>query len=80
MLDKLSEAIHTPRGGADRQALRSALVLSAADDGQVSLLEIIQKYPTQDVYVETDRVVSAYNQLSKFDKQIRKVLDIVNSF
>jgi len=79
LLDQLSEAIHTPKGGADRQALRSALVLSAADDGQVSLLEIIQKYPTQDVYVEIDRVISAYNHLSKFDKQIRKVLDIVNS-
>jgi hypothetical protein len=80
LLDELGAAIHTPTGDANRQALRAALVLSASDDGQVSLLEIIQKYPTQDVQVEGDRVLSAYNRLSKFEGQIRKVLDIVNFF
>jgi hypothetical protein len=80
LLDELGTAIHTPTGAANRQALRSALIMSASDDGQVSLLEIIQKYPTQDVQVEGDRVLSAYNRLSKFDGQIRKILDIVNSF
>ncbi|UBF28504.1 alpha/beta hydrolase [Kovacikia minuta CCNUW1] len=80
LLDNLGEAIHTPTGEANRQALRAALVLSASDDGQVSLLEVVQKYPTQDVHVEGDRVISAYNNLSRFERQIRKVLDIVNFF
>ncbi|MGA7934228.1 MAG: alpha/beta hydrolase [Kovacikia sp.] len=80
LLDTLGEAIHTPTGDANRQALRAALVLAASNDGKVSLLEIIQKYPTKDVYVEGDRVIDAYNRLSKFDSQIRKILDLVNSF
>ena len=73
VLDQISEAIHTPSRKADRQALRAALILSASRDypnssGQnsrnsISLIEIIQNYPTSEVEVEGEVLERAYRQL-----------------
>lgn len=64
-LDQLGEIIRPPAGQASRQALRSALVLSAANDGQITLLEVLQQYPTREVVLEGDRAEEAYSQLSR---------------
>jgi len=66
MLDQLGEAIHPVSGEASRQALRSALVLSAANDGQISLLEVLKEYPTAEVVLEGDLIEAAYNRLVTF--------------
>ncbi|NJL48173.1 MAG: alpha/beta hydrolase [Leptolyngbyaceae cyanobacterium SM2_5_2] len=66
MLDQLGTAIHPVSGEASRQALRSALVLSADNDGQISLLEILQTYPTAEVVLEGDVIASAYDRLATF--------------
>ncbi len=63
VLDEVSQVVHTPSRRADRQALRSALVLAASSDGNLTLVETIQKYPTAVVQVEGDRLDSAYRQL-----------------
>ncbi|GAA6615977.1 alpha/beta hydrolase [Scytonema sp. NUACC26] len=62
-LDQLSQVIHTPSGKADRQALRSALILSANKDEKITLIEIIQNYPTSEVEVDGDRLALAHRQL-----------------
>ncbi|NDJ19208.1 alpha/beta hydrolase [Myxacorys almedinensis] len=74
ILDQLGQAIQTPRGGAERQALRAALTLSASDDGKVSILEILQKYPTQEVVVDGDRVEGTYRQLNQLAERLRNPL------
>lgn len=66
VLDQLGDSIHTGTGEADRQALRSALVLSASDDSHITLLEVLQKYPTEEVVLEGDRIQDAYNSLASF--------------
>ena len=75
VLDQISEAIHTPSRKADRQALRAALILSASRDypsgstvnsrNSISLIEIIQNYPTSEVEVEWEVLERAYRQLSQ---------------
>ncbi|MBD2019739.1 alpha/beta hydrolase [Leptolyngbya sp. FACHB-36] len=80
LLDKLGETIRTPRGGAERQALRSALVLSASNDKKISLIETLQKYPTQEVHVDGENLVSAYRQLSDIAKQVRRVFGWLDIF
>lgn len=77
VLDRLSEAIHTPSNQANRQALRSALVLSASDDNRISLIEVIENYPTQEVHVEGDRLLEAYNQLSRLTGRVQDILKIL---
>ncbi|HSM83605.1 MAG TPA: alpha/beta hydrolase [Nodosilinea sp.] len=65
-LDYLGESIHTGTGTANRQALRSALVLSASEDSQITLLEVLQNYPTEEVVLEGDNIQTAYNNLASF--------------
>lgn len=66
MLDQLGEAIHPPAGTGSRQALRAALVLSATGDNQITLLEVLQAYPTVEVVLEGDLIESAYGRLASF--------------
>ncbi|MBW4475110.1 MAG: alpha/beta hydrolase [Stenomitos rutilans HA7619-LM2] len=76
VLDEVGSTIHTSTNTANRQALRSALVLSASDDSKISLIEAIQKYPTQEVEVEGDRLVDTATKLSELESGIRKILGV----
>ena len=66
LLDQLGTAVHPVAPEASRQALRSALVLSASPDRQITLLEVLQTYPTTTVVLEGDLIESAYRQLAQF--------------
>ncbi|MDX2096192.1 MAG: alpha/beta hydrolase [Leptolyngbyaceae cyanobacterium bins.59] len=79
LLDEMGKMIHTGAGGADRQALRAALVLSASGDNQVSLLEVIQKYPTEGIYVEGERILDTYAQLSRAGQLAQDIQKVVES-
>ncbi len=76
ILDQISQVIHTPSHRADRQAMRAALVLSASQDGQVSLIEIIENYPTKEVEVNGDRLKSAYRQLRRLQGSLQDFFGI----
>ncbi len=65
ILDQLSEIIHTPSQRASRQSLRSAVIKSALPDGNITLLEVLQNYPTQDVIVEGERLVEALAKIEQ---------------
>jgi hypothetical protein len=73
-LDQVGQAIYSPTRAASRQALRSALILSASEDNKVSLIEVIQNYPTSDVQVEVKQVVQTYNQVDAIASRIRGVV------
>lgn len=51
-LFQLGEVIHTKSRRANIQALRAALVLSVSDDNRLSILEFLENYPTQGVYID----------------------------
>jgi len=74
LLDQLSQAVHTPSGKKDREALRSSLVVSAAQDNKLTLIEVIQNYPTSEVQVEGKRVVQASDQLRALSERIQNLL------
>lgn len=83
VLDEISQSIHTPSRRADRQALRAALVLSAArnypegsakSDRNISLIEVIENYPAAEVEVDGDRLERAYRQLRQLEKGLPDVL------
>lgn len=64
-LSEVTQVIHTPSGQANIQALRSSLVLAAHDDQQVTLLELLQKYPTQQVYVNGANLMQLAQELTE---------------
>ena len=81
ILDQIGEAIHTPSRKADRQALRAALVLSASSDrngsgakNTISLIEVIQNYPTSEVEVEGEVLERAYRQLRQLGGNLQDLL------
>ncbi|MDM9582930.1 alpha/beta hydrolase [Nostoc sp. GT001] len=68
--------MYTPSRRADRQALRAALVLSASQDRQVSLIEIIKNYPTNEVEVDGNRLESVYRQLRRLQTNLQDLLGV----
>jgi hypothetical protein len=66
MLDQASQVIHTPSKRADIQSLRGALVSSALDDGNITLIETLENYPTQEVYLEGDRVAEVMQNINRW--------------
>jgi Alpha/beta hydrolase of unknown function (DUF1400) len=73
LLDQISLVVHPPTNAASRQAIRSAIVLSASQDSKVSLIEVIQKYPTSEVELEGERLSQAYRQINAIGEWARRI-------
>lgn len=58
LLEQLSQVLQGPKRTDNNQNLRRALMAAAENDGQISLLELLQKYPTQNVDLRVDRLVN----------------------
>lgn len=79
-IDEVSKTIHTSSGEGDRQAMRSALILSATGDNRISLIEVIENYPTESVHVEGDRLVAAYEEIAALQRRIDQLMDSIGLF
>jgi hypothetical protein len=77
MLDELGRMIQTPENEdkGNRDALRTAVIQSAAKDNQVSILEIIQNYPADEIHLDAKRIIKTYNTLAKYQKPIEGILN-----
>jgi hypothetical protein len=76
-LDKIGEAIQTPAQTANREALRSALILSASEDGKISLIEALKNYPTTEVHVEGKKIAAVMRQFGRFARTAGEVSDLL---
>jgi len=65
-LFQIGQVVGTQAGTANIQAMRSALVLSAADDNRLSLLEVLQRYPTPNVFVDVRELARFGRRVSRF--------------
>ncbi|TWH40545.1 alpha/beta hydrolase family protein DUF1400 [Dulcicalothrix desertica PCC 7102] len=74
ILDQISQVIHTPTRKTDRQAMRTALVLSAAKDNDIKLIEVIRNYPGKEVEVDGDNLEKAYRQLRSLQGSLQNIL------
>jgi len=63
MLDQVSQVVHTPSNRANRESIRGALVSSALPDGNITLIETLQNYPTPEVHVEGDRLAEVMQNI-----------------
>lgn len=62
MLDEAGEIMSPPSKQASRQAIRSALVLDASRDGEITILDTLESYPTRTVEVDGERLMAAYQK------------------
>jgi hypothetical protein len=65
LLYQVGQVVQTPSNTANIQALRSALV-GSAEDSQISLLEVLQQYPTQQVRLNGLRLARIGRNVSRF--------------
>jgi hypothetical protein len=75
VLDQVGEIIHPASGAGSRQALRSALIAAAADDNEITLLEVMQAYPTPELMVRGDRLLETYNRLYEIVAPLEALLE-----
>lgn len=65
LLYQVGQVVHTPSKTANIQALRSAAILSASDN-RLSLLEILQRYPTRQVHLNGVRLARLGRNAARF--------------
>jgi len=80
-LDELAEIISTPGEDAstNRQSIRSALTLAALDDNQVTLLEFLQKYPSNKMVVDVKRLLKAYEKIDNLSSQVQQAIQLLQT-
>ncbi|MEO1692398.1 MAG: alpha/beta hydrolase [Cyanobacteria bacterium J06631_6] len=79
VLSQTGNAIGTKTEAANVKALRGALVASASDNNLVSLMEILENYPTQDVYVNGKILIKLRQNVSQLVKETSQYLKIPSS-
>lgn len=72
-LFSIGQVIHTRSRQANIQALRSAFVLSVADDGTISVLEFLKTYPLQQIYIDGVEVAKVARDVSQAVEEIEEV-------
>jgi hypothetical protein len=63
-LDEISQVIHTPDNQANHESLQAALVGAALPDGQIRLIDVLEKYPTSEVHLNGERLLEVIQQIS----------------
>ncbi|MBW4658084.1 MAG: alpha/beta hydrolase [Drouetiella hepatica Uher 2000/2452] len=79
-LGQLSQYIYTSSRQDDDKAIRAALVLSANGDNEISILEVLQNYPTQEVILDGDKIIDAYEELQGLSSTLDRLLEGIRLF
>lgn len=58
---------------ANIKALRGALIASASDDNLISLIELLENYPTKEVYVDGKALTQVQKDLAGFISETNKI-------
>ncbi|BAZ44124.1 salt-induced periplasmic protein [Chondrocystis sp. NIES-4102] len=76
VLSQTSQVVNSKSERANVKALRGAIVASTSDDNLVSLLELLENYPTKEVYINSKVLAKANRNLSQFIQQINRYIKI----
>ncbi len=74
-LFELGKTMRTRSRFESDKALRAALVLSSADNGKLSLLEILQKYPTSEINLEVGNIGATVEKLKGLTGNLQDLLN-----
>ncbi len=80
VLSQTGNVVGSKSERANVQALRGALITSASNDNVISLIELLENYPTQQVYVNGKILAKARQNLSQFIEETNKYIQIPMSF
>lgn len=74
LLDELGKIIQTPDDSENQEALRQAMTASTKADNQLTVLEVIQNYPRDEVHLDVKRAVKTYENIAKYQNSISEAL------
>lgn len=80
VLFQASEIIHTRSRQADILAMRSAIILSLQDDNQISPIEFLQRYPTQEVYIDGVALLEAARFVRRTQQNVGEVTNEIGDW
>lgn len=80
VLRQLGNSFQTRSGQANVQALRAALVLGTAGDNQISILEFLEKYPTQALLVNGRSLLTFSRDVNNIRDKVQAVVSAVEGF
>jgi hypothetical protein len=72
-LFEIGQIVHTRSRQANIQALRAAVVLSVSEDNTLTLLEFLQNYPTQQLYIDGVELAKVARDVSQALEDVRDV-------
>jgi hypothetical protein len=75
LLDELGKMIQTPNDEGNREALRDALIASASTDNKLTILEVLQNYPAEEIHLDVKRAIRTYNRLAQFQKPAQNAIE-----
>jgi len=67
LLSEVGQVLQSPQSRNSAESLKTALLAAARDDGQLSLLEVLQDYPARELHVQVDRL----NKLAETWQRLR---------
>ncbi|WP_228057613.1 alpha/beta hydrolase [Tychonema sp. LEGE 07203] len=72
--DEIGQAIRTHRRTESGKALRAAVILASGDNGKLSLLEILKKYPLPEVYVDVASIAATVGKVQGLVANVQSLL------
>ncbi|EKQ70016.1 Alpha/beta hydrolase of unknown function (DUF1400) [Leptolyngbyaceae cyanobacterium JSC-12] len=74
LLDELGKIIQTPDDKGNREALCTALLESTAGDNQLTLLEVVQNYPTDEIHLDVKRAIRTYDRVARYQGSLQNAI------
>ena len=80
VLIQLRKLLSDPSGDADIESLRTTLINAYEDDNRFSVLELLQKYPESEIYVDLRGLQQVYGDVVTFVERIQPILETAREY
>lgn len=80
ILGRLDEVINESSSSADLKDVRSTLVAAYEDDNQISLIELIERYPQTEVRINVTSLEGTYNRIVGIVEDVLPALETARAY
>lgn len=80
VLIQLRKLLSNPSDDSDIESLRSTLIDAYEDDNRFSVLELLQKYPEEEIYVDVRGLQQVYGDVVAFVERIQPILETAREY
>ncbi|MGK7899516.1 MAG: alpha/beta hydrolase [Xenococcus sp. (in: cyanobacteria)] len=80
ILGRLDEVINESSSSADLNDVRSTLVAAYEDDNQISLIELIERYPQKELIINVTSLEGTYNQVVAIVDKVLPALETAKAY